>query len=104
MKPRKKPGIDNIEGELIKFGGEALVEAMYQICQKIWSTGTFPKLWTQSLIVLIHKKGDPTKCDNYRTISLICHASNIILEVIRKRMKSRIEAQMAEEQAGSRTT
>jgi len=102
LKPRKKPGIDEIEGELISHGGEVAVEAMYQICSKIWSTGQFPKLWTRSLIVLIHKKGDKTKCDNYRTISLICHASKIILQIIRSRMKERIESQMAEEQAGFR--
>lgn len=38
-----------------------------------------------------------------RTISLICHASKIILEVIHNGLKPRIEYQMAEEQAGFRS-
>ena len=59
-------------------------------------------LWTKSMIVNLPKKGDTTKCENYRTISLICHASKIILEIIRSRMKNSIETQMAEEQAGFR--
>jgi len=102
LKPRKAPGIDGIEGVLIRNGGETMVKIMHKICNKIWQTGEFPKLWTQSLIIVIPKKGDTTKCENNRTISLICHASKIILEIIRSRMKPRIEQQMAEEQAGFR--
>ena len=102
IKSRKAPGIDGIEGELIKEGGEAVVQMIHKICNRIWDTGEFPTLWTKSLVVTIAKKGDTTKCENYRTISLICHASKIILEIIRSRMKSTIEMQMAEEQAGFR--
>jgi hypothetical protein len=102
LKTRKAPGVDGIEGDLIRNGGETMVKVMHKICSKIWQTGTFPKLWTQSLIIVIPKKGDTTRCENNRTISLICHASKIILEIIRSRMKPRIEQQMAEEQAGFR--
>ena len=35
-------------------------------------------------------------------LSLVCHASKIVLEVIRSRIKPHIEAQMATEQAGFR--
>ena len=45
------------------------------------------------------KKGDITKCENYRTISLINHSSKILLEIIRSRMKPYVEAILAEEQA-----
>jgi len=102
LKPRKAPGVDRIEGDLIRLGGDVIIKAMHEICNKIWKTGHFPKLWTQSLIVVIPKKGDTTKCENNRTISLICHASKIILEIIRSRMKPRMEGLMAEEQAGFR--
>lgn len=71
IKSRKAPGIDGIEGELIKGGGKAIVRIMHKICNKIWATGEFPMLWTKSLLVTIPKKGDTTKCENHRTISLI---------------------------------
>ena len=48
------------------------------------------------------KKGDITKCENYRTISLINHSSKILLEIIRSRMKPYVEAILAEEQVGFR--
>ena len=49
-----------------------------------------------------HAQGDITKCENYRTISLINHSSKILLEIIRSRMKPYVEAILAEEQAGFR--
>ena len=103
IKARKALGIDGIAGELIKGRGQAVVQVMHKICNKIQNSGKFPALWTKSLIVTIPKKGDTTKCEDNRTISFICHASKIILEIIRSRMKKTIEEQMAEEQAGFQT-
>ena len=54
----------------------------------------------KSLIITIPKKGDLKKCENYRTISLICHTSNIILRIIINRMNRQEEEILAEEQAG----
>ncbi len=50
------PGIDGIEGELIKGVGEAVVHIMHKICNNIWVTGEFPILRTKSLVVTIPKK------------------------------------------------
>ena len=52
------PGIDRIEGDLIKAGGDTIVEIMHKICNKIWATGRFPEQLTQLLIVSIPNKGD----------------------------------------------
>jgi len=54
-------------------------------------------------MVTMPLKGDTTKCENYRTISLICYTSRIILEIIRSWMKNTIKEQMAEEQTGFST-
>ena len=63
---------------------------------------TIPDNWTKSIILTMPKKGDITKCENYRTISLINHSSKILLEIIWCRMKPYVEAILAEEQAGFR--
>ena len=39
----------------------------------------------KSLIIPIPKKGDSTKCSNYRTLSLISHPSKILLRNILNR-------------------
>lgn len=55
--------------------------------------------WTTSAFVPIHKKGSTKKCENYRTICLICHASKILLRIIEKKLHNFLESQIPPEQA-----
>ena len=97
MKVGKAPGADNIPAELLKYGGKELVALMSSLCQKIWETKTWPDEWTTSLIILLPRKGNPQKCQNYRTISLIAHSSKVMLRILLNRLKNETE-----EQAGFR--
>jgi len=51
----------------------------------IWN-GVFPKSWNNASIVSIHKKGDPSDCNNYRGISLINNGLKIIAKIIANRI------------------
>lgn len=102
LKKRKSPGVDNITSELVQAGGVSMVDQLHNICNRIWSTGTWPTPWTKSLIITIPKKGNLQKCNNYRTISLICHPSKVLLRIILNRLKPYAENIIAEEQAGFR--
>ena len=53
-----------------------------------------------SLFVTISKKGDAMKCENYRTIALICHASKVLLKIMAQRMKVKLKEEIAKKQAG----
>lgn len=103
MKDGKAAGVDNIPAELIKNGGESVIELLTQICNKIWQTGEWPTQWTQSLIITLPKKGNLQLCQNYRTISLISHASKVMLKIILNRLNPQAEEIIAEEQAGFRS-
>ncbi|GFR69105.1 endonuclease-reverse transcriptase [Elysia marginata] len=72
------------------------------ICNKILQTGVWPKLWTQSLVITLPKKGNLKLCQNYRTISLISHPSKLMLKVVLSRLKPEAEKIISEEQAGFR--
>ena len=65
----------------------------------MWETKEWPKEWTQLLVMPLPKKGNLKRCQNYRTISLICHPSKIMLRVILNRLKAKAEELLAEEQA-----
>ena len=43
LKPGKSAGIDNITGEMVQAGGEATIDMLLLICNKIWQTGVWPK-------------------------------------------------------------
>ena len=48
------------------------------------------------------KKGDLQQCINYRTISLISHASKILLKIIMKRLQRKLDEEINQTQAGFR--
>jgi len=69
LKNWKSPGSDGIPGELIKYGGKEMHYFMFRLCQKIWKDEHLPTTWNEAVIIPLHKKGDKTKCENYRGIS-----------------------------------
>ena len=102
MKTGKSPGIDMITAEEIIASGETGVQTMYNLCRQIWEEERFPEEWRQSIIIPIFKKKDKLICDNYRGISLLCHAEKLIASVILQRIKPRTEEILSEAQAGFR--
>ena len=102
LKMGKSAGMDNIPAELVQAGGEAMIDILTTICNKIWKSGEWPTTWTQSLVITLQKKGNLQLCQNYRTINLIRHPSIVILKIILKRLQPQAEEIITEEQAGFR--
>ena len=100
LKNGKSAGVDNIPSELVQAGGEAMIDMLLIICNKIWQTGEWPTPWTQSLIITLPKKGNLQLCQNYRTISLISHPSKVMLRILLNRLKPQAEEIIKEEQSG----
>lgn len=48
------------------------------------------------------EKEQPFKCDNYRTLSLICHVIKVMLKVLQCRLSAAAEDILVEEQVGFR--
>ena len=98
----KAPGIDNIPGELLKSAKYEVIPILTQICNKILRDKSWPKEWTQSVIIPLPKKGNLKECKNYRTISLISHPSKVMRRIILNRLQPKVEEILSEEQAGFR--
>ncbi|XP_012550728.1 uncharacterized protein LOC105842410 [Bombyx mori] len=84
---RKAVGFDEIPIETIKAMGEIGVDILHIICCRIWITGVWPSDWSHSIFIPLHKKGSTKKCNNYRLISLVSHASKVMLHIINTRHK-----------------
>ena len=102
LKQGKSPGLDNIPAELIRHSGYGGRKAMHHLCCKIWHTTIWPKDWKLQEFVVLYKSGDIKECNNYRTIALLSHASKILLIIILNRMKSKVEQELSDCQAGYR--
>ena len=77
-------------------------KVIHHLCKRIWETAEWPNEWKEQEFVVLHKSGDKKECSNYRTIALISHISKILLYLILKRLKQKLEFEISEEQAGFR--
>lgn len=102
LKERKAPGVDNIQGELLKKAGERLKGALYDMVCSIYVTGEVPEDFVKCIIVPLPKKPNARSCEEYRTLSLVCHASKIVTGIIRRRIEKQIDEQLSEDQFGFR--
>jgi len=80
------PGIDQIPAELIKAGGRTIYLEIHKLIISIWKKEKLPEDWKESIIVLIHKKGDKTDCNNYRGISLLPTTYKILSNILLSRL------------------
>ena len=85
---------------MIKASGDNGINAYHQLCIKIWHTGKWPLEWKRAVFIPLPKKGDLKECSNHCTISLISHASKILLKIIQKRLESKLEEEVSATQAG----
>ena len=99
---RKAPGADGIPAELYKYGGPVMLGVIHQLCLEVCETGEWPVDWTKSVFIPLPKKGDLSVCSNYRTISLVSHASKILLSVIMARIQNHVNREIPDVQAGLR--
>ena len=98
----KSPGADDIPAEFWKASGEEGAELLWKLRTKIWWEEEWPKDWCRAVFVPLPKKGNLKECSNYRTISLMSHASKIMLRIIMNRMKVKLEEEISIRQAGFR--
>ncbi|KAL4098550.1 hypothetical protein QTP88_023137 [Uroleucon formosanum] len=100
LKNNKAPGSDEITAEMLKLSGDKGVKILWKLCNEVWTTGVWPEDWAESIFIPLHKKGSTEDCSNYRTISLISHASKVLLNVIHTRLRYYVDSQIPPEQAG----
>ena len=69
LKKNKAPGESGITAEMLKNGGENLQLVIANMIQDIWLREEMPEDWKTAIFYPIHKKGDRTRCENYRGIA-----------------------------------
>ena len=75
---------------------------LHSICQQIWKTQQWPQDWKRSVFIPIPKKGNAKECSNYCTITLISHASKVMLKILPARLQQYMNCELPDVQAGFR--
>ncbi len=51
LKLGKAPGLDGIIAEMLKYGGEIVIDWMVWICNLAWEQSRVPEAWSKAIIV-----------------------------------------------------
>ena len=78
------------------------MKVLHSICQQIWETQQWLQDWKRSVFIPIPKKGNVKQCSNYRTITLISHASKVMLKILQARLQQYMNHELPDVQAGLR--
>jgi len=78
----KASGGDGIQAELFQILKDDAMKVLHSIYQQMWKTQQWPQDWKRSVSMPIPKKGSAKECSNYHTVSLISHASKIVLKIL----------------------
>lgn len=89
----KAPGVDELNGYLIKQISSSIVVPLTAIFNMSISSGVFPDSWKIASVCPIHKDGPKDCPENYRPISLLSIFSKLLEKVVNKRLVKYLETQ-----------
>ena len=78
------------------------VKVLYSKCQQIWKTQQWSQDWKRLVFIPIPKKGNAKECSNYCTITLISHASKVMVKIHQARLQEYMNRELLDVQAGFR--
>ena len=95
----KASGNDGIPAELFQILKDDAVKLLNSICQQIWKTQQWPQDWKRSVFIPIPNKGNAKECSNYCTITLISHASKVVLKILQAMLQQYMNCELPDVQA-----
>ena len=91
--------MDGIASEMLKCGGECLLEWLRRVYNVCILEEKVPNDWIRAIIVPIYKgKGDRSKCKNCRGISLLSIPGKVYGRILIEKVRSQTEGLIGEEQ------
>ena len=101
LKSGKAAGVCNISAEMLKAGGEAMIQGLHAVLCAVWRSGTIPPDWKRGLVVPIWKgKGCRQDCNNYRGITLLSVPGKVLAHLLLMRVRSQLLKYQRPEQSG----
>lgn len=103
MRENKAVGVDDIPAEFLKRLGSKGTQELVNLCESMYETGKWPSDFTRLVFVPLEKKENAVDCEDHRTISLVCHASKIMLKVLTRRIEGKAKDFLSNGQFGFRS-
>ena len=95
----KASGGDGIPVQLFQILKDDALKVL-TICQQLWKTQLWPQDWKRSVFIPIPKKGNAKECSNYCIVTLISHASKVVLKILQARLQQYVNCKIPDVQTG----
>jgi len=102
LKSGKTEGEDGIPAEMLKALSPDVQQVLVSLCKTMYNTGKWPDDFKRSNVVTLQKKPNTQKCEEHRTISILAHASKIMLRILNNRIRAKTADYIGCDQFGFR--
>src|SRR3569623_279919 len=104
LRAGKAGGFDDITGEMLKQGGEDLLDLTWLLIKQLFEAERIPSDWSKGLIYPLFKGGERKNPDNYRGIYLLSIVGKVYTSILNQRLLEWCEKRekFGEEQGGFR--
>ena len=102
IKEKEAAGPDEIPVELLKELGEEGLWEIRNVLNEWWNAEEIPEEQLRARVVLIYKKGDTSKFENYRPISLLNTLYKLFAAILQRRIAARLDKHLQKTQFGFR--
>ena len=101
LKNRRAPGICSITAELLKKGGDSMINWLVYIINIVWIKKTIPDDWQRGIILLFWKnKENKEVCSNHRGITLLSIPGKLFAMILLERIRPTFHNHRRLEQTG----
>ncbi|BHF60613.1 hypothetical protein SprV_0100357800 [Sparganum proliferum] len=88
LRNNKALGEDGIPAEIYKSYVDTLAPWLHKAIEQVWRNKVAPDDWGLGILVPFLKKGDRTRCENYRDISLVDFTAMIFAIILPRRFQA----------------
>ena len=81
MNSNKTSGMDGITAEILKNGGEKIIDLLEQVIQSVWESKV-PQDWRDAILVSLYKKGSKSDCCSFMGIPLLSIVGKLLSRII----------------------
>jgi hypothetical protein len=96
-KPKKAYEKVNLQAELMQAHGGNTKHILYCLFSNIYTTGKVLDDFKKSIMLILPKKSKSTKCEEYRTLSILTNTSKFLTKIILGRIDKKIDENLAED-------
>jgi len=100
---RKANSVDKIPAEVLTNLDEDTKNSLFNILTESYEYDKILTNFTQNKTITLPKKRNSAVCSNYRNIALLSHPFKILLNIVKNRIKKRVDLRIDEDQFGFRS-